>query len=380
MICKEIPKHWHLRSRAIAFISLQLLLLMMGQPVFAGGFAAIAYSPTTAQWGISWGWSDVHKAQAKAVDLCKSRDCKASVWVRNAYAALATGDSGKYGWARGNDLDEVIANAIAKCEAVTTNCDWKAWVYSAVKSGQNDGRANVAGPDAPPIEEIGGNFNYDIPGFTGFQQLQSNWCWAATAESIYFAMTGAHLDQSQIAEIHSDNTANEPQDLGKERQSIDTQSCSSVFEEESPRCNHLGNPAIPLSLIGSSLPFDKYPHLNNGREILTAIRSSLENNIPVGIRITWDDGSSHYITVYGAAFAARSSGSGPAEITLRVYDPYDGQRHFVDSDGYKPPYKSVSGTWDGWISLGNFENPNRSIVTPGACPFLSDNDRGQFCR
>jgi len=72
-----------------------------------------------------------HPTQAKAINFavesCKSRDCKAMVWFRNACGAFAKGDQGS-GWGTGKKPAEAQENALAECRKRGGGCRIVTWV------------------------------------------------------------------------------------------------------------------------------------------------------------------------------------------------------------------------------------------------------------
>ncbi len=80
------------------FLALPVLGVLPGAAA-AQGFGAIAYSPSTGQWGWARNYRTRAGAEQRAMQECRSaagwaRDCSTGVWFRNACEALAVGPRG----------------------------------------------------------------------------------------------------------------------------------------------------------------------------------------------------------------------------------------------------------------------------------------------
>jgi hypothetical protein len=81
-------------------------------------YAAVAISPSTRKFGMSWGAHTEKQAEDRALDICKKQgatDCENNdvTWTKNSCIAVATG-KGNNSW--GVDWD--ISRARAKAEAL----------------------------------------------------------------------------------------------------------------------------------------------------------------------------------------------------------------------------------------------------------------------
>ena len=59
-------------------------------------YGAIAYSPSTGNYGYSYGYCS--QAESSALGKCGADDAEVEVYVQNGWAALAINDSGAIGW------------------------------------------------------------------------------------------------------------------------------------------------------------------------------------------------------------------------------------------------------------------------------------------
>lgn len=82
----------------------------------ANSYAAIAYSPSTGQWGYGNGYPSQAEAVARARAECGRADAKTS-WAKNAWIALAISDRspGGYGMAWATTASGARSRAIAQC-------------------------------------------------------------------------------------------------------------------------------------------------------------------------------------------------------------------------------------------------------------------------
>lgn len=87
----------------------------------ASSFAAIAFSQSTGQAGISWSAPDRASAEKKALEACPASDAKIVGWVQNAWGALAVGDGNGYAFGWGNSSEQAQQVALNECGTVTTN-------------------------------------------------------------------------------------------------------------------------------------------------------------------------------------------------------------------------------------------------------------------
>ena len=215
-----------------------------------------------------------------------------------------------------------------------------------------------------------------VANFRGFKQEQSNWCWAAITKTIYFHLTGAELDESELARVKfkdSDSAASWAGFVSE----VSKENChGSKGGQES--CNHTGRFGPILDVLGVARPIEKFP--SNVSEILSTIFDSLGAQVPLGIEIFWNNGSGgHAIGVYGASVsiaAADKDGNRQLEnFDLNVFDPFDGDvRTILNSTNYING--SSIGKWTGATHAANLEAKK---VSAQACPFLTEQDRGKFC-
>ena len=86
-------------------------------------YAAIAYSPSTKNWGYSYNYSSLQAAQNAAVSHCKAADAKPMGWASNgAYCALALGTNGAYACGYGPTAQAAQNNALAECAKFGADC------------------------------------------------------------------------------------------------------------------------------------------------------------------------------------------------------------------------------------------------------------------
>lgn len=87
------------------------------QPVLAAdSYAAIAFSPSTGQWGYGNGYSTRAAALQRARNECGASDAR-TFWTKNAWIALAVSDQdpGGYGWAWASTAAQARAKARNEC-------------------------------------------------------------------------------------------------------------------------------------------------------------------------------------------------------------------------------------------------------------------------
>jgi hypothetical protein len=100
-------------TRPLAALAVAVSLLGAAQAARADAFAAIAYSPSTGNYGSWYGADCQATAENGALNNCGGEDRQVVVWVENGWAALAVNNDGGwgYGWST-NSLDEAEGNAI----------------------------------------------------------------------------------------------------------------------------------------------------------------------------------------------------------------------------------------------------------------------------
>ncbi len=88
-------------------------------------YAAIAYSPSTGDYGYAYGYSSRWAAERAVLDRCQADDARVVCWVQGGFCALALGDDPErwgVGWSYGNggSTAEAKGNALEECQARTT--------------------------------------------------------------------------------------------------------------------------------------------------------------------------------------------------------------------------------------------------------------------
>ncbi len=84
-------------------------------------YGAISYSPSTGAYGYSYDYNSKSSARHAARKQCGYRNCKNSLWFRNACGALAVGSSG-YGTSWGNSRSSAKRKALRSCRKYSRNC------------------------------------------------------------------------------------------------------------------------------------------------------------------------------------------------------------------------------------------------------------------
>ena len=111
-----------MRTRVGFAFACGVALTMAAAPVLAEGlFGAIAFSPSTGQYG--WAKNQTVEAGAsdEAVSGCGVDDCEAVIVFPNC-AALSVGDGYGMGFSKAKVLGKAEDAALAKCDGFTTNC------------------------------------------------------------------------------------------------------------------------------------------------------------------------------------------------------------------------------------------------------------------
>ena len=110
-------------SNRVAFaLACGLALSVSAAPAMAEGlFGAIAFSPSTGQYG--WAKNQTVEAGAsdEAVTGCGIGDCEAVVVFPNC-AALSVGDGYGMGFSKAKSQAKAEEAALATCDGFTTNC------------------------------------------------------------------------------------------------------------------------------------------------------------------------------------------------------------------------------------------------------------------
>lgn len=89
-------------------------------PSTGGRYGAIAFSPSTTDYGRSWNWGSQAEAENSALDSCRRgphlpQDCKVGVWMRDACGAIAVGNNGRWGWAWNAQVQSARDAAVQSC-------------------------------------------------------------------------------------------------------------------------------------------------------------------------------------------------------------------------------------------------------------------------
>ena len=111
-----------MRNRFAFVVACGLALSVSAAPAMAEKlFGAIAFSPSTGQYG--WAKNQTVEAGAsdEAVSGCGVDDCEAVVVFGNC-AALSVGDGYSVGFSKAKSVGKAEDAALAKCDEFTTNC------------------------------------------------------------------------------------------------------------------------------------------------------------------------------------------------------------------------------------------------------------------
>jgi hypothetical protein len=99
-------------------------------------YGAIAYSPTTKRWGVSYGKDAQNYAARDATRRCGGQDCAPVVWTRSGCAAVAVDDeSTAVFWGINTTKKGAAENAMTACAKAgvgtdAAECQPVAWVCS----------------------------------------------------------------------------------------------------------------------------------------------------------------------------------------------------------------------------------------------------------
>ena len=111
-----------MRNRSALALATSLALAVSAAPAVAEGlFGAIAFSPSTGQYGWAKNQSVDTGASDEAVSGCGVDDCEAVVVFANC-AALSVGDGFGMGFSKAKSIGKAEDAALAKCDEFTTNC------------------------------------------------------------------------------------------------------------------------------------------------------------------------------------------------------------------------------------------------------------------
>ena len=225
------------------------------------------------------------------------------------------------------------------------------------------------------FKAVGGDYDHQIANFKGFLQEGMDWCWAATTKTIYYNLTGAELDQAQLARINFSGPPESGNSWGSDISSVDKKKCKAT----EAHCNHGGWAQVALSELGAAIPFERRPLDAPSR--LSLIRESLDHNVPVGIVVRKGADRLHEVVVYGAHFslARKQDNSEEFEMTLDVFDPgfITGGHELLVGTTYAPLSDGENaGEWTGEVDAADSSVRN---VNKSACPFLKLIDKIKFC-
>lgn len=95
-------------------------------------YGAIAFSPETFRYGLSWGETSLAGAAYSAESYCGVGDCQPVAWVRGGCAAIAKGvDSNQVSWGYHSTKYGARSYAMRACNAAGgQGCRLAAWVCS----------------------------------------------------------------------------------------------------------------------------------------------------------------------------------------------------------------------------------------------------------
>lgn len=82
-------------------------------------YSAIAYSPSTGEFGDASGCASLAIAESEAKSRCKKPDARIVVWTRGSWCALAVGGDHSFGYGNGSTQAEAEAAALTQCRVRT---------------------------------------------------------------------------------------------------------------------------------------------------------------------------------------------------------------------------------------------------------------------
>jgi hypothetical protein len=103
-------------TRVVLFLIVALALVPSLEA--ANSYAAVAYSPSTGQWGYGNGYPSQSAAIARARSECGRADAR-TFWCKNSWIALAISDQspGGFGWAYAPTAAAARSKARALCRS-----------------------------------------------------------------------------------------------------------------------------------------------------------------------------------------------------------------------------------------------------------------------
>lgn len=124
------------RFLRISFLFLVAAVLLGALPSTSQAatyYCAIAFSPKTGGYGVSYNHPSAEHARVAAVNKCYAltRDARPATYgAHNAWASLAVGTRNGYGWGWGTTKAIAEANALRSCSKYTTGARIRVSVYS----------------------------------------------------------------------------------------------------------------------------------------------------------------------------------------------------------------------------------------------------------
>jgi hypothetical protein len=104
------------------------------------GYAAVAYSETTGEYGIAHNYSSLNGAKRAALADCPAADAEIVAWVQRGFIVLAIGEDLSYGtgWEYGDGASsqDALNTAVANCQSYGTRVKTIVQVYSGPKGPQ----------------------------------------------------------------------------------------------------------------------------------------------------------------------------------------------------------------------------------------------------
>jgi serine/threonine-protein kinase len=110
-----------MRTRLAFTLACGLALSVSAAPAMAELYGAIAFSPSTGQYGWAKNQSVEAGASDEALSGCGVADCQ-SVVVFASCAAISVGDGYGMGFSKAKSVSKAEDAALAKCDEFTTNC------------------------------------------------------------------------------------------------------------------------------------------------------------------------------------------------------------------------------------------------------------------
>ncbi len=158
-------------------------------------------------------------------------------------------------------------------------------------------------------------------GFTMQQQLASNWCWAATSNSVsHYYWFFSRWTQCKIvnAELGRTDACNTPTPSGANQ---------------------------PWFLDKALARTNNFVSVTGGRATFAQIRAEIDAGRPMGARIGWNGGGGHFVAIYGYSIWL-------GQEFVDIDDPISGKSH-LSLDDFATNYKG-SGTWTHYYITKSF--------------------------